>query len=218
MDSAATANVCKERKYKIALIGVSISAGALLVAFIVFCILFFYIRTTANKAVRYTTGMVDQSQVALNATSCLRTFYKTFDYFDKAMGDPDTGYPKGYVDVSIGGYIGGTYIGTDGSWSESSTSTNQFVKGLTVSELLNALKISSYFTYIGGTSNSSSNNYITFSYNYPENKVTKTIKYDLSDYKLNSSDIDSIVERIKSNWVNAVTTSDDVSDCVNGSN
>lgn len=190
------------------------------VAVVLFVAYFIYDHNLKNKALdtaTYATTAQSDVQSLLDSVSCLKQFYKTFEYFDANGEDKEyekdengktTENTKAYVNATMEYSIGGI----DGTGSGK---LYQLRKSITPSQMVSKLGISSYYT----SGESSGNDYILIHYNYPSSSVQKGVKVSLSGYTLSNTGYqgenfnDYIQSQISQNWENAFSGAEDRAIC-----
>ena len=192
-----------------------VAIGAIICASVAFFQKYKMKRESEN-VIAYADTMVRQSQTVIDATTCVRKFNQLYMFFDD-NGSNTT------VPISIYYTLGGVAYGLASPSGSSSSSnkyegmTTQICKGLTTSEIISKMKLSSYIKSSVPDSDVNSytkmsGDYIEFIYKYPTS-VKNTIRYSLDSYSYASSNSSKIQELIESNWLEAISISSVKTSC-----
>ena len=189
------------------------------ITLIVYIIYDHNLKNEALDAATYATTAQTDVQDLLDSVSCLKQYYKTFEYFDangedkKYRTDSDgktTEKTKAYVSASMEYQIGG-------ATGSGSGELYQIRKSITPELMVSKLGISQYYT----ESDTKSTDYIRIYYYYPDTSVQKGVNVDLSKYSVDSNNYTnenmSIQEyfekQIEQNWQNAFSGAEDKAIC-----
>ena len=190
----------KEKHLTIASVILGILAVVCIIIAAISLVNYYLIRKRGKLAVQYTSNMIDQSQTALKAVTCLKKYYRAYEFFDRNGKNNETTLK---MKATIGSHV----------TTDSKDGITEVCKGMPVDELLSKLEVSDYFKENGSSSSDSdNNNSIIITYDYPNTSTSYSITFPLSDYTF-SGDATTVLEIIKQNWLNALTYASEKIEC-----